>query len=109
MTAKEAKAKAAAFDSIKDNIIYKKIEKLIDQASSKGQYQVFVNLSEGEIEWFYGSFNYGSIEQGIKAILEYLCGKGFDIEAKIYKRYGTQYEIKIGWSCEHETGSLKYI
>ena len=30
MTAKEAKAKAAAFDSIKDNIIYKKIEKLIE-------------------------------------------------------------------------------
>ena len=109
MTAKEAKAKAAAFDSIKDNIIYKKIEKLIDQASSKGQYQVFVNLSEGEIEWFYDSFNYGSIEQEIKAILEYFCDKGFDIETKIYKRYGTQYKIKIGWSCEHETGSLKYI
>lgn len=109
MTAKEAKGKAAEFNSIKNDIIYKKIEELIEQTASKGQYQVFVNLSESEIEWVCGSSTYGSTEQRIKAILKYLCGKGFDIEIKIYKRCGTQYEIKIGWSCEHETGSLKYI
>ena len=109
MTAKEARNRAAEFNSIKNDIIYKKIEDLIEQTASKGQYQIFVNLSESVIEWVCGSSTYGSTEQRIKAILEYLCDKGFDIEIKTYKRFGTQYEIKIGWSCEHETGSLKYI
>ena len=36
MTAKEAKDKANAFNSIKNDVIYKKIEKLIEQAASKG-------------------------------------------------------------------------
>lgn len=109
MTAKEAKFKAVEFNSIKNDILYKKIEKLIEQAASKGQYQIFVNLSRDEIEWIYGSCNEVSTEQRIKVTLECLCDKGFDIEIKISKRFMTQYEIKIGWSCEHETGSLKYI
>lgn len=109
MTAKEAKSKAVEFNSIKNDILYKKIEKLIEQAASKGQYQIFVNLSRDEIEWIYGSCNEVSTEQRIKVTLECLCDKGFDIEIKISKRFMTQYEIKIGWSCEHETGSLKYI
>lgn len=109
MTAKEAKFKAVEFNSIKNDILYKKIEKLIEQAASKGQYQIFVNLSRDEIEWIYGSCNEVSTEQRIKVTLECLCDKGFDVEIKISKRFITQYEIKIGWSCEHETGSLKYI
>lgn len=109
MTAKEAKDKANAFNSIKNDVIYKKIEKLIKQAASKGQYQIFVNLSNEEIEWIYGSCNDVSTEQRIKVTLEHLCSNGFDIEIKIYKRFGTKYEIKIDWSNENETGSLKYI
>ena len=41
MTAKEAKDKATAFNSIKNDIIYKKIEKLIEQTASKGEYRAF--------------------------------------------------------------------
>ena len=109
MTAKEAKNKADTFKLIENEIIYKKIEKLIEQAASKGQYQIFVNLLQEEIEWIYGSCNDVSTEQRIKVTLECLCDKGFDIEIKISKRFVKQYEIKIGWSCEHETGSLKYL
>ena len=109
MTAKETKDKANAFNSIKNDILYKKIEKLIEQAASKGQYQTFINLSKDEIEWIYGSCNNVPTEQRIKVTLEQLCNNGFDIEIKIYKRFGTQYEIKIDWSSEYETGSLKYI
>ena len=109
MTAKEAKDKATIFNSIKNDILYKKIEKLIKQAASKGQYQIFVNLLQEEIEWIYGSCNEVSTKQRIKVTLEQLCSNGFDIEIKIYKRFGTKYEIKIDWGNENETGSLKYI
>lgn len=109
MTAKEAKNKATAFNSIKTDILYKKIEKLINQAASKGQYQIFVNFSQEEIEWIYGSCNDVSTELRIKVTLEHFCSNGFDIEIKIYKRFGIKYEIKIDWSNENETGSLKYI
>lgn len=109
MTAKEARKTATVFNSIKNDILYKKIEKLIKQAASKGQYQIFVNLSQEEIEWVYGSCNNVSTEQRIKVTLEQLCSNGFDIEIKIYKRFGIKYEIKIGWGNENETGSLKYI
>lgn len=109
MTAKEAKDKANVFNSIKTDILYKKIEKLIKQAASKGQYQIFVNLSQEEIEWIYGSCNDVSTELRIKVTLEHLCSNGFDIEIKIYKRFGIKYEIKIDWGNENEAGSLKYI
>lgn len=109
MTAKEANDKANVFNSIKTDILYKKIEKLIKQAASKGQYQIFVNLSQEEIEWIYGSCNDVSTELRIKVTLEHLCSNGFNIEIKIYKRFGTKYEIKIDWSNGNATGSIKYI
>lgn len=38
MTAKEARKAANAFNSIKDDIIYKKIQEAIEERASKGEY-----------------------------------------------------------------------
>ncbi len=111
MTAKEAKAKAATFNSIKNDIIYKKIEKLIEQTASKGGYYMFANFSKCEIEMSDNpSLYYTPLNLRMKMIFEKFCSEGYNLEVKIYKLYGgTQYEIKIDWSNENETGSLKYI
>lgn len=42
MTAKEARKAANAFNSIKDDIIYKKIKEAIEERASKGEYWVIV-------------------------------------------------------------------
>lgn len=109
MTAKEAKAKADDFHSVENDIVYRKIEKLIEQAVSEGRYKVFVNFSEIELEKIWDSCDDFSAEQDLKIVLGTFAGKGFDIEVFRLKKDGTQYEIKIGWSCEHEAGSLIYF
>lgn len=110
MTAKEAREVAVAFNSVKNDIIYKKIEKLIEQVASKGEYYVIVNFSDYEIELSNNSSLYQIPELRMRTIVEKFCSDGYNLEVKVYKRYGTtQYEIKIDWSNENETGSLKYI
>ena len=110
MTAKEAREVAVAFNSVKNDIIYKKIEKLIEQVASKGEYYVIVNFSDYEIELSNNSSLYLIPELRMRKIVEKFCSDGYNLEVKVYKRYGTtQYEIKIDWSNENETGSLKYI
>lgn len=111
MTAKEAKAKASAFNSIKNDIIYKKIEELIEQVASKGGYYVLANFSDYEIEMSDdNSSHYNVPKLRMRMIFEKFCSDGYNLEVKVYKQCGiTQYEIKIDWSNENETGSLKYI
>ena len=110
MTAKEAKDKANAFNSIKNDIIYKKIEKLIEQTASKGEYDAFIHFSDYEIEMSNNSSHYNVPKLRMKMIFEKFCSDGYNLEVKIYKHFGeTQYQIKIDWSNENETGSLKYI
>lgn len=110
MTAKESREVAVAFNSVKNDIIYKKIEKLIEQVASKGEYYVIVNFSDYEIELSNNSSLYQIPELRMRTIVEKFCSDGYNLEVKVYKRYGTtQYEIKIDWSNENETGSLKYI
>lgn len=110
MTAKEAREVAVAFNSVKNDIIYKKIEKLIEQVASKGEYYVIVNFSDYEIELSNNSSLYQIPELRMRTIVEKFCSDGYNLEVKVYKHYGTtQYEIKIDWSNENETGSLKYI
>lgn len=110
MTAKEAKAKASAFNSIKNDVIYKKIEKLIEQAASKGEYYVIVNFFDYEIELSDTSSLYQTPELRMRTIIGKFCSDGYNLEVEVYKHYGTtQYEIKIDWGNENEAGSLKYI
>lgn len=109
MTAKEAKAKADDFHSVENDIVYRKIEKLIEQAVSEGRYKVFVNFSEIELEKIWDSSGFDETEQNLKIVIGTFCGKRFDVEVFRIKKDGIQYEIKIGWSCEHEAGSLKYF
>ena len=110
MTAKEAREVAVAFNSVKNDIIYKKIEKLIEQAASKGEYDVLIHFSDYEIEMSNNSSHYNIPKLRMKMIFEKFCSDGYNLEVKIYKHFGeTQYQIKIDWSTEYETGSLKYI
>ena len=110
MTAKEAREVAVTFNSVKNDIIYKEIEKLIEQTASKGEYYVIVNFSDYEIELSNNSSLYQIPELRMKMIFEKFCSDGYNLEVKIYKHFGeTQYQIKIDWSNENETGSLKYI
>lgn len=110
MTAKEAREVAVAFNSVKNDIIYKKIEELIEQTASKGEYDVFIHFSDYEIEMSNNSSHYNVPKLRMKMIFEKFCSDGYNLEVKIYKHFGeTQYQIKIDWSTEYETGSLKYI
>lgn len=110
MTAKEARGVAVAFNPIKNDIIYKKIEKLIEQAASKGEYYVIVNFFDYEIELSNNSSTYDVPELRMRTIIEKFCSDGYNLKVEVYKRYGTtQYEIKIDWSNENETGSIEYI
>lgn len=110
MTAKEAREAANAFNSIKDDIIYKKIKEAIEERASKGEYWVIVIFSNYELEISNNSSLPAiPVKERVKMILESFCNDGYGIKVKISKRAETLYEIKIDWSTEYETGSLKYI
>lgn len=105
MTAKEARKAANAFNSIKDDIIYKKIKEAIEERASKGEYWVIVIFSNYELD---SSLSL-PVKERMKMILESFCNDGYGIKVKIYKKAETLYEIKIDWSNENETGSIEYI
>lgn len=110
MTAKEARKAANAFNSIKDDIIYKKIKEAIEERASKGEYWVTVILSNYELEISTSlSLPAIPVKERMKMILESFCNDGYGIKVKIYKKAETLYEIKIDWGNENEAGSLKYI
>lgn len=109
MTAKEARKAANAFNSIKDDIIYKKIQEAIEKRASKGEYWVIVSFSNYELEISNNSSLSLPVKERLKMILESFCNDGYRIKVKIYKIAETLYEIKIDWGNENETGSLKYI
>lgn len=112
MTAKEARKAANAFNSIKDDIIYKKIKEAIEKRASKGEYWVTVIFSNYELEISNNSslsLPAIPVKERLKMILESFCNDGYRIKVKISKRAETLYEIKIDWSNENETGSIEYI
>lgn len=109
MTAKEARKAANAFNSIKDDIIYKKIKEAIEERASKGEYWVTVIFSNYELEISNNSSLFLPVKERVKMILENFCNDGYGIKVKIYKKAETLYEIKIDWSNENETGSIEYI
>lgn len=109
MTAKEARKAANAFNSIKDDIIYKKIKEAIEERASKGEYWVTVSFSNYELEISNNSSLSLPVKERLKMILESFCNDGYRIRVKIYKKAETLYEIKIDWSNENETGSIEYI
>lgn len=109
MTAKEARKAANAFNSIKDDIIYKKIQEAIEERASKGEYWVIVSFSNYELEISNNSSLSLPVKERLKMILESFCNDGYRIKVKIYKIAETLYEIKIDWSNENATGSTEYI
>ena len=110
MTAKEARKAANAFNSIKDDIIYKKIKEVIEERASKGEYWVTVIFSNYELEISNNSSLPAiPVKERMKMILESFCNDGYRIKVKISKKAETLYEIKIDWSNENETGSIEYI
>lgn len=109
MTAKEARKAANAFNSIKDDIIYKKIQEAIEKRASKGEYWVTVSFSNYELEISDNSSLSLPVKERLKMILESFCNDGYRIKVKIYKIAETLYEIKIDWSNENATGSIEYI
>lgn len=109
MTAKEARKAANAFNSIKDDIIYKKIQEAIEERASKGEYWVIVSFSNYELEISNNSSLSLPVKERLKMILESFCNDGYRIKVKIYKIAETLYEIKIDWSNENATGSIEYI
>ena len=46
MTAKEARAVAVAFNSAKNDIIYKKIQEAIQQDASEGRFYTTINIPD---------------------------------------------------------------
>lgn len=109
MTAKEARKAANAFNSIKDDIIYKKIQEAIEKRASKGEYWVIVSFSNYELEISNNSSLSLPVKERLKMILESFCNDGYRIKVKIYKIAETLYEIKIDWSNGNATGSIEYI
>jgi hypothetical protein len=109
MTAKEARKAANAFNSIKDDIIYKKIQEAIEKRASKGEYWVIVSFSNYELEISNNSSLSLPVKERLKMILESFCNDSYRIKVKIYKIAETLYEIKIDWSNGNATGSIEYI
>ena len=50
MTAKEAREVAVAFNSVKNDIIYKKLQEAIQQDASEGRFYTTINISDYIIE-----------------------------------------------------------
>lgn len=109
MTALEARKAADSFNSIKDDIIYKKIQEAIEERASKGEYWVIVSFSNYELEISNNSSLSLPVKERLKMILESFCNDGYRIKVKIYKIAETLYEIKIDWSNGNATGSIEYI
>lgn len=101
MTAKEARAVAVAFNSAKNDIIYKKIQEAIQQDASEGRFYTTINIPDYIVETDdLGVAYYITIGDRLDKAVLILKNDGFKVTVQPSDCTGYKYEIVIDWSKE---------
>lgn len=101
MTAKEAREVAVAFNSAKNDIIYKKIQEAIQQDASEGRFYTTINIPDYIVETDdLGVAYYITIGDRLDKAVLILKNDGFKVTVQPSACTGCKYEIVIDWSKE---------
>ena len=103
MTAKEAREVAIAFNSVKNDIIYKKLQEAIQQDASEGRFYTTINISDYIIETDDNEVAYYSaIRDRLDKAVLILKSDGFKVTVQPSTYTGCKYEVVIDWSKEED-------
>lgn len=103
MTAKEARDKAERFNSIKNDIVYKKLQEAIQDESSNGKYYVIVTLPDYIVENGNNGISYYiPIKKRLDNAISALKNDGFKVTNRPSFLNEAEYEITIDWSKEED-------
>ena len=103
MTAKEAREAAVAFNSVKNDIIYKKLQEAIQQDASEGRFYTTINISDYIIETDdNGVAYYIAIRDRLDKAVLILKSDGFKVTVQPSTYTGCKYEVVIDWSKEED-------
>ena len=101
MTAKEAREVAVAFNSVKNDIIYKKLQEAIQQDASEGRFYTTINISDYIVETDdNGVAYYIAIRDRLDKAVLILKSDGFKVTVQPSTYTGCKYEVVIDWSKE---------
>ena len=103
MTAKEAREAAVAFNSVKNDIIYKKLQEAIQQDASEGRFYTTINISDYIIETDdNGVAYYIAIRDRLDKAVLILKSDGFKVTVQRSICAGRKYIVVIDWSKEED-------
>ena len=101
MTAKEARGVAEAFNLVKNDIIYKKLQEAIQQDASEGRFYTTINISDYIVETDdNGVAYYIAIGDRLDKAVLILKSDGFKVTVQPSTYTGCKYEVVIDWSKE---------
>ena len=103
MTAKEAREVAVAFNSVKNDIIYKKLQEAIQQDASEGRFYTTINISDYIIETDdNGVAYYIDIGDRLDKAVLILKSDGFKVTVQPSICAGCKYKVVIDWAKEED-------
>ena len=103
MTAKEAREVAVAFNSVKNDIIYKKLQEAIQQDASEGRFYTTINISDYIIETDdNGVAYYIAIGDRLDKAVLILKSDGFKVTVQPSTYTECKYKVVIDWSKEED-------
>ncbi len=101
MTANEAREVAVAFNSAKNDIIYKKLQEAIQQDASEGRFYATINIPDYIIETDdNGVAYYIAIGDRLDKAVLTLKSDGFKVTVQPSICAECKYEVVIDWSKE---------
>lgn len=100
MTANEAREKAESFNSIKNDIVYKKIQESIQDSASNGRYYVIIDFPSFVIESGNRVSYYIPVEKRLDKAVLALKNEGFKVTVRSSACLEHGYEVIVDWSIE---------
>ena len=102
MTAKEARGVAEAFNLVKNDIIYKKLQETIQQDASEGRFYTTINISDYIIETDDNGVAYYAIRDRLDKAVLILKSDGFKVTVQPSICAECKYKVVIDWSKEED-------
>lgn len=102
MTAKEARGVAEAFNLVKNDIIYKKLQEAIQQDASEGRFYTTINISDYIIETDDNGVAYYAIRDRLDKAVLILKSDGFKVTVQPSICAECKYKVVIDWSKEED-------
>lgn len=103
MTAKEARGVADAFSLAKNDIIYKKLQEMIQQNASKGRFHTTIHLPDYTVETGESGAAYCiAVKDRLDKAVLILKSEGFKVTVQPSTYIDCKYEVIIDWSKEED-------